>query len=303
MVGNSFFRYLTVSEADLKWGMYISAGGFEKVKARAVYPQPNHPSAYYFKFDTGRVLREFQIIYITKGSGTLVTKSAGKLKVKEGSVFVLYPDEWHTYRPDRNEGWDEYWFSFNGAMGANIMENNGFFSREQPVLYVGHREVVFQLYEQIIETIKTEPPGYQQIAAGMAVHLFGRLFAITRVRQFEGKIIEDQIRKAIIIFRENTMSNISPESVADQLNLGYSWFRKMFKNYTGLSPAKYFQQMKMQRAKELLLTTNMPIKKIAYELGFESIYYFSRQFKNVTDYSPSDFKHAFRVKEGDSLMI
>lgn len=299
MAENSLFRCLTISEADVNWGMYITAGGFEKVKPRAVYPQSDHPSAYYFKFESGRVLREYQLIYITRGSGTLVTKSAGSLKVKEGSVFVIYPDEWHSYKPDRNIGWNEYWFGFKGQIGANIMENNEFFSREQPLLYVGDRAVVFELYKQIIATIETELPGYQQIASGMAVHLFGRLLSITKMKHFEGKMIEDQIRKAMIIFRENTMSNVSPEIVADQLNLGYSWFRKMFKNYTGLSPAKYFQQLKMQRAKELLLISDLPVKKIAYELGFESIFYFSRQFKNVTNYSPTEFQNAFRQSQRD----
>jgi AraC-like DNA-binding protein len=302
MAFDSFFRYLTISGFDVKWGVYITACGFERVMPKAAYPQSKHPSAYFFNFDSGRVLKEYQLLYITKGSGTLITKSGGTLKVRAGSVFVLYPDEWHTYQPDSNEGWDEYWMGIQGDMVANILEEGNLVSRARPLLHIGVEKSVVELYQQILEIVKEEPSGYQQIAVGMAIHLIGKLSAITRVRQFEGKEIESKIRQSMTIFRENTISSISPESVADQLDVGYSWFRKMFKNYTGLSPTKYFQQMKMQRAKELLLTTEMPVKIIAQELGFESNFYFSRQFKESTGLSPSGFKKAYLVWNERSIL-
>lgn len=292
----SFFKYLTCSDADLKWGINMTAGGFDKVAPGASYPSSGHPSTYYFEFEKGRVLKEYQVLYVTRGSGILRTETAGEIRIEEGSVFMLFPNEWHTYRPDVDLGWDEFWFGMNGTMIDNIMGKETFFSKAQPVIHVGYREFLFQLFDQIIETVKNEPPGYQQIASGMAMHVMGRLYAIGRIRLFEGKEIESQIRKAIIILRENLTSNISPELVADQLNIGYSWFRKMFKNYTGLSPSKYFQQIKMQRAKELLLTTDKSIKEISYELGFDTIFYFSRQFKKVTGIAPSDYKKAHRLK-------
>ncbi|UXX81047.1 AraC family transcriptional regulator [Reichenbachiella carrageenanivorans] len=290
-----FFKYLTVSDVDLKWGLYITAGGYEKIKPKSVYPSIGHPSTYYFEYDSGRILKEYQILYITNGKGTFQSKKAGKIRVNEGTIIMLYPDEWHSYRPDKSTGWDEFWFGLKGPMVQNILESGDFFTKKEPLIQIGHREFIFQLFEQIIETIRNEPPAYQQIASGMAMHLLGRLFAISKIKLFEGKQVESQIRKAIIIFRENTSSNISPEIVADQLNMGYSWFRRMFKNYTGLSPAKYFQQMKMQHAKEFLLTTDKPIKEISYELGFDSIFYFSRQFKKVTGFAPSEYKKAHRL--------
>jgi transcriptional regulator GlxA family with amidase domain len=65
----------------------------------------------------------------------------------------------------------------------------------------------------------------------------------------------------------------------------------MFRLYTGVAPHKYFMELKIMRAKELLLATDKSIKEISFELGFQSIHYFSRIFKNKTGVSPSEFRH------------
>lgn len=72
--------------------------------------------------------------------------------------------------------------------------------------------------------------------------------------------------------------------------MSYSNFRKLFKEYTGMSPALYQQDLRLQRAKELLSTTRLTIKEIAYRLCFESPDYFSSKFKAKVGYKPSDYR-------------
>ena len=60
------------------------------------------------------------------------------------------------------------------------------------------------------------------------------------------------MEQAKIIMNENLCREIDPEQLAARLNLSYSWFRKAFKDYTGYAPAKYFQELKMRKAKQLL---------------------------------------------------
>jgi len=72
--------------------------------------------------------------------------------------------------------------------------------------------------------------------------------------------------------------------------VSYSNFRKLFKEYTGISPAMYQQDLRLQRAKEMLSTTNLSIKEIAYRLNFESPDYFSCKFKVKTGQKPSEFR-------------
>ena len=90
--------------------------------------------------------------------------------------------------------------------------------------------------------------------------------------------------------RENLHTELSPETLAASLNIGYSWFRRMFKQYTGLAPAQYQLQLKIQKAKELLMDPKLSIKEIAFRLNFYSHYHFSNLFRKKTGFSPSEFR-------------
>ena len=74
------------------------------------------------------------------------------------------------------------------------------------------------------------------------------------------------------------------------MGISYSNFRKLFKEFTGIAPAMYQQELRLQRAKELLSATNLSIKEIAYRLNFESPDYFSSKFKSKTGRKPTDFR-------------
>jgi len=100
----------------------------------------------------------------------------------------------------------------------------------------------------------------------------------------------DLINRARLRIRESLEVSLTIQQVAEELGVSYSNFRKLFKEHTGLSPAIYQQDLKLQRAKELLTTTDMSIKEIAYRLNFESPDYFSAKFKAKTGRKPSDLR-------------
>jgi AraC-like DNA-binding protein len=70
----------------------------------------------------------------------------------------------------------------------------------------------------------------------------------------------------------------------------------MFKKYTGVPPVQYHLDLKILRAKEMLLYTDKIIKEISYEMGFQSNYYFSRVFKKKLGVSPSDIRRSVEVQ-------
>jgi AraC-like DNA-binding protein len=83
---------------------------------------------------------------------------------------------------------------------------------------------------------------------------------------------------------------MGPEAVASKLNIGYSWFRRVFKEYTGLAPAQYQLLLKIQVAKEWLMDDQIPIKDIAFRLNFNSHFHFSNIFAQKTGLSPSNYR-------------
>ncbi|MCD8540853.1 MAG: AraC family transcriptional regulator, partial [Leadbetterella sp.] len=195
------------------------------------------------------------------------------MKVNSGTVILLFPEEWHTYKPSGETGWDTYWIGFNGDNMLKLLKNN-FFSPRHPILKIGFMEQIILLFKQGIEIANYQKTSYQQVLAGITSLMLGSLYYLEKNNSFRDKDIISQINKARMIMRENTDQDISPEAIAQRLNLSYSWFRRVFKQYTGFSPAQYQMEIRLQKSKEFLTGTNMPIKEIAYELNFESLSYF-----------------------------
>ena len=89
------------------------------------------------------------------------------------------------------------------------------------------------------------------------MHMLGLVISLSRNRQFEMSAIRQKIEKARIYMKEHVGENISVEQLAADLNISYSWFRKAFREYTGYAPAKYFQELRIQRAKQMLDGTKL----------------------------------------------
>jgi AraC-like DNA-binding protein len=282
---SDFFKYLTASDEDAAWGLFLNVAGVSAVKPYSPYPSPKHPENYYFNWEKGRTLQEFQVNYITSGSGTLETKS-GKFKINPGSILIIFPGMWHRYKPEIKTGWTEHYIGFNGAFTKNLFRQP-LFNTNNPLIKVGFQESLLNEFNHIVQLVKDEKPGFQQECAGKLVYLLGRIVSISKNSEFANREIERTIRKACLYLRDNLNKNTNIEKLSSQLNISYSYFRRMFKKYTGLSPYQYQLGLRIQRSKEMIMNSHKSIKEIAYETGFESIHYFSRIYKSKEGVSPS----------------
>lgn len=292
---NNYYKYLPVSEVDKSWGLYVVNVGCTRIEKAQVYPPCNHPSHHYFKWDEGRIFDEFQLIYILNGEGMFESKSCPLTPVKSGTLLMLYPFEWHRFKPNDETGWEEYWIGCKGTILQNINKHH-FFPKESPTYHLGTNESVINLFTDVIEQTRSEKTGYQQLVSGMLLHLFGKIFALSKQISFDKKNKhEDVINQAMSIMHSNINSCLSFEKLAGDFCVSYSLFRKEFKLYTGMSPHQYFLQLKLNKAKIRLLNSEDSVKQIADELGFESVYAFSKIFKAKMGYSPNHFKKEFRL--------
>jgi len=285
----NYYKYLPVSQDDESWGLHVLNTGCTHIEPCGLYPSKTHPAHHNFNWGAGRVLDEYQIIYITSGRGLFESDSCEMKEVRAGTIILLFPGERHRYKPADETGWDEFWIGVKGDIMDNLVRRN-FFRPEDPCLYVGFNENVFNLFNNIIEKTKLENTGYQPLISGAALHLMGNFHSIIKQNSIECEEKEVIVNKARLLFRSNIAEDFSPEMAAEELKVGYSWFRKIFKSYTGLSPGQYYIQLKIEAAKDLLNDPNLSIKKIAYDLRFESYFYFSKLFKEKTGLTPSDYR-------------
>ncbi len=281
---DDFFKYLTPGEYDKEWGLFLNVAGTAKILPGIEYPPGEHPAGYFFNWENGRVLNEYQVNYITEGYGMYESK-AGKFQVKPGTFFLTKPGDWHRYKPKNSTGWTENYVGFNGSIAKKLMTNSHF-NNYKPVTFIGYRDEVIDVYYNIYECIKGEKPGFQQVSAGMVMKLLGLLVSFNKQRSFVETRVEKIIQNACFMIRQNIEQEIDFRKFSEENNIGYSHFRKMFRKYTGLPPLHYHMDLKIIRSRELLLSTDKSIKEISYELGFGSAFYFSRMFRKKTGTSP-----------------
>lgn len=287
---DNYFRYFPVSLKDESWGLSVLNVGSTKIEKNSCYPPENHPSHHNFNWDAGRTLQEYQLIYITRGGGIFESENC-KQEIKAGSVILLFPQETHRYRPHANTGWDEMWVGFKGDFMDNIIGKN-YFDPSKAVFHIGYNESIVTQFNHIVKFSKEEKPGYQPVISGAIIYLLGLLNFEYQQNNIQEKDITEQIvDKARMIFREKVFEKISPEDVAAELQVGYSWFRKAFKKYTGLAPGQYLIQLKIQKAMELLADPSKLVKEIAYELHFESSLYFYKLFKEKVGLTPVEYRN------------
>ena len=282
-------KYFNISPNDEAWGIVITTVGYQQIPSQSPYPRSQHPKSHIFNPEEGRVLKEYQLIYISKGCGYFESKSSKRRKVEAGTMILLFPNEWHTYEPDKETGWFEYWVGFRGIHIDRRVEN-GFFTKKNPVYHLGFSSTIIGLYEDIVNYAMDEKAGYQQIISSIVLYILGLVYFKNRNIIFNDSFAIDKINEARALMKQRMESDISPRSIAENLGVSYSWFRKMFKKYVDVSPAQYQANLKFLRSKELLDTTDMSITDIAYRLNFESTGQFSTFFHKKEGVPPLRYR-------------
>ncbi|WP_300793678.1 AraC family transcriptional regulator [uncultured Bacteroides sp.] len=284
---DSVLKYFATDSSQEELGICCTTVGFQSVKLKDKYPILKHPDNYNFS-QHGRVLNEYQLVYIIDGSGYFNSTSCEKTKVNAGTVIVIFPGERHYYHPDINTGWTEYWVGFKGNFVDALIER-GIYSLKNPLLKIGIVESLIDQYNDIIKYGEKEKPGFLLLISSIVYNMLGKIY-YTHCN-YNNTPLLNKINQAKIIMRESLHDNKPLQCIAHELGMSYSWFRKYFKEQTGISPNQYLQQLKLIVAKEMLGGSELSISEIAYNLGFESVSHFSFFFKNKEGITATDFRN------------
>jgi len=100
------------------------------------------------------------------------------------------------------------------------------------------------------------------------------------------KILMVQLTEDLPILMKLNLSQI----IANKVGKEYTYLSKLFSKVEGLTIEKYFIQLKIEKAKELIQDNELNFTEISYELGYSSVNYLSNQFKHSTSMNMSDYK-------------
>lgn len=294
-VMENYHKYLNVTEFDKKWGFYITTAGSAKVKPHGKYPPSSeHPAEYMFNWEKGRILNHYSILYITGGEGIIEYEGSRSARLSAGSCFILKPGVWHRYKPDLLTGWKEYWVSFHGVYPDIIMANNLMCDGNLHI-NLGHNQELLRLFHSLIKTMADAEPGYHQVIIGITLQIMAVVNNACKFRISDKYPQEKLVAKAKFLMQEAIEKPLDVRELAKELPMSYAQFRKVFREATGTSPNQYYLKLRVDKAKELLLTSELTVNEVAFKTGFTSIFYFSRFFKKITGVAPKFFRSQPKV--------
>lgn len=93
----------------------------------------------------------------------------------------------------------------------------------------------------------------------------------------------------------NLHTKLSINTICERFHISSSYCCKLFKYYLNTSFVSYLLEKRMEYAKRLLKSTEMPINEIAYKCGFDDYFYFAKKFKGMAEVTPSEYRNNERL--------
>lgn len=193
-----------------------------------------------------------------------------------------------------------YYSSQNYFLSSNQYEAEAICSEYKKMLIPKHFNIISSPYESKIRSCLkaavidryTEKAEYYKFCAGLkAAEFFVMLHracseaAVSRFFSLNSEVI-----KSIIEYLEtHTYEHITGGLLEKKFGYSFDYMNRRFKESIGQTVFSYLSNVRINQAKNLLITQKMPIKQIAEEVGFCDIYYFSKVFHRKTGMSPTEF--------------
>ncbi len=275
---------------------------------------------------TGR--KDYYLLYMYKGVMSVMTDE-GMKDIRAGQFVTFYPGREYKYagagtgagagiravagtetrdgagviagtRDDAGAGnvigADEiiyFWVHFTGSAAKELMESCGMGDRK--IADAGVNESIIHEFNMLfVEFIRREK--YYETAAAAIISSIcaGLARSVARKTADNAAMNPDKIFASLKYIHSNYNSTVDIRQMAEADHLSASRYRAVFKKYTGLSPRNYVIELRIKRACELIIQTDLTFKEIANAVGWPDQLYFSRIFRERIGYTPG----AYRAQAG-----
>ena len=105
---------------------------------------------------------------------------------------------------------------------------------------------------------------------------------------------ELDMKRVVNYIKSNLTIKLELDDLAKIANMSKYYFCRNFKRIYDVSPMKYLNRMRIERAKELMMCSDLNVSQVAYNVGFDDIHYFSRFFRQCEGVSPNEFMHKYK---------
>ena len=150
--------------------------------------------------------------------------------------------------------------------------------------------------EEVIKMYSSAEKIWTKSKSGREYYVLSELYKIlheiikTQDAPYMPESRQNLIKPAVnFIHKHYTEELINMQKLSALCGISYDYFRKLFEKFYGISPIKYVNKLKINRAKELLSSGLYTVNEVAFLSGFSDLSHFSRFFKNNVGISPKKF--------------
>lgn len=226
-----------------------------------------------------------QIIYCTKGSGTLILD--GKTYIIKPSMGFFLPANYpHEYYPNE-EIWDTHWVIPGGSAAEQIMKHFGF--SKAGVFEMSEIKTIEHIFRKMHEAIRDDSIFGNYRAAGYLYDFLIELYRVTSSAATR-KITSSAVLKAVDYINANYSSSVTMEQLCLVAGVSEQHLCRLFRSALGSRPMEYVAKRRIQTAKELLNSSDYSVDEISERVGFCSGSYFCKLFKRYEGMTPTEFR-------------
>lgn len=242
-----------------------------------------------------------ELTYILSGKAKYLVE--GKVcEVEAGDIIICNPGVKHSnIIVNPKEPTVEFFAGFTGFHFKNMPPNSIILPDGSHILRTtseSKQEIAKHCYEMIAENESNQVGKYFMLKAHLMQILLLMIRDISVVEDtaqkgcnFESYNKSYAVKKIINYLNENYENKISLDQIAHNMYLSPVYISKIFKEETGESPINYLIKIRLEKARDILLTSESgSIKSIANRVGYDDVYHFSKLFKKYYGISPLYYK-------------
>jgi len=230
-----------------------------------------------------RVQNFYTLHFVLSGRGKLITGEK-TYKIKGGQMFFLKPNTTIEYYPDEAEPWEYVWFAFKGEISENYGKLLGF---DEPVKNCREFGKIKYLLKDCFVSLE-QGGGYFGVLS-----TFYKLMEISTIIQPDTGI--EHVRR--IIDEGFTRTDFSIEELCLDVGISHPHMLRLFKKKYGITLIKYLNKKRIEYACQLLKTTDLSVKSIAFSSGFSDELHFMKTFKKNMGVSALRYKKEKSMRE------
>lgn len=264
-------------ELDLQNSIMINSCGYQEFNDTDIETLRAH----------GRI--DYQLIYVIKGKGTFFINNKF-VELEEGKFLIYKPKDIQNYKYYSKDKTAVYWVHFTGKSCDEILNRLSIID-DRNYYFVGVDSKSIEILDKIIYELQIKEKIYIEICNAYLMEFLCNLGRL-KARFLEGKQNNRSlpIQNIMSVMHREYSKNHDLEYFASLCNLSKYRFIHSFKEYSGISPINYIIKIRIEKAKELLLSSSLNISEISSLVGYENSMYFSRLFKKNNGMSPTEYR-------------